>query len=204
MCVFDAEIYEEDTLEYAIDSFICCNNIATNRKEPEHSLLQLLFNWIPISLIKKTFQLSTQHTHTPASSLLRMTYRSPFPAFDAKRRSEPVATDTVYSDTPAIDDGSTCAQLFVGTTTLVTDVYGMKTDKQFINILEDNIRKRGAMDKLISDSSQSEISNRVKDILRALFIDDWQSEPHCQHQNFAERRYQTVKRQTNTLLENVR
>ena len=54
----------------------------------------------------------------------------------------------------------------------------MKTDKQFVNTLEDNIRKRGAMDKLVSDSAQSEISNGVKEILRALFIDDWQSEPH--------------------------
>ena len=34
------------------------------------------------------------------------------------------------------------------------------------------------MDKLISDSTQSEISNRVKDTLRALFVEYWQSEPH--------------------------
>ena len=134
------------------------------------------------NLIKKTFQHSTQYACTPASSILKKTYRSPFPALNVKRRSEPVSTDTVYSDTPAIDDGSTCAQFFVGTKTLITDVYGMKTDKQFVNTLEDNIRKRGAMDKLISDSAQSEISNRLKDILRALFIDDWKSEPYYQHQ----------------------
>ena len=54
----------------------------------------------------------------------------------------------------------------------------MKSDKQFANTLEDNIRTRGAMDKLISDRAQVEISKRVLDILRALFIDDWQSEPH--------------------------
>ena len=58
----------------------------------------------------------------------------------------------------------------------------MKIDKQFVNTLEENIRKRGAMDKLISDSAQSEMSNRVKDILRALFIDDWQSKVYYQHQ----------------------
>ena len=38
------------------------------------------------------------------------------------------------------------------------------------------------MDKLISDSDQSEISNRVKEILRTLFIDDCKSEPHYQRQ----------------------
>ena len=59
---------------------------------------------------------------------------------NVRRRNEPVATDTVYSDTPAIDDGSTSAQIFVGTETLLTDVCGMKSDKQFVNTLEDNMR----------------------------------------------------------------
>ena len=52
----------------------------------------------------------------------------------------------------------------------------------------------------MSDSTKSEIS-RVKDILRALFIDDWQPEAYRQHQNFAERTHQNIKRQTNNLLD---
>ena len=43
------------------------------------------------------------------------------------------------------------------------------------------------MDLLISDSAKVEISNRVQDALRSCYIKDWQSEPHFQHQNFAER-----------------
>ena len=62
--------------------------------------------------------------------------------------------------------------IFLGTKTLIADFYGMQTDKNFVTTLDDKIRKRGAMDKLISDSDQSEISNRVKDMLRAIFIDD--------------------------------
>ena len=50
---------------------------------------------------------------------------------------------------PDVDNGSTCAQLFVGTKTLVIDFYGMNADKKFVNTLEDNISKRGSMDKLI-------------------------------------------------------
>jgi hypothetical protein len=84
--------------------------------------------------------------------------------------------------------------------TLVTDIVGMSTDKQFVNTLEDNIRYRGAMDKLISDLAQLEISNRAKDLLRAIAIDDWQSEPGYQHQNFAERRYNTLKTTSNTVM----
>jgi hypothetical protein len=131
---------------------------------------------------------------------MRKHFKSRFPAFNVTRRSEPVATDTIFSDVPAIDNGSTCAQLFVGRHSLVTDIYGMKSDKEFINSLEDNIRKRGAMDKLISDRAMAEIGNKIKDILRALHIDDWQSEPHHQHQNFAERHYATIKSRTNLIL----
>ena len=39
-----------------------------------------------------------------------------------------------------MDDGSTCYQLFIGTKYLVSDVHGMKTDKQFVNIFGYNIR----------------------------------------------------------------
>ena len=74
---------------------------------------------------------------------------------------------------PAIDDSSTSAQIFIGAETLVTDIHRMKHNKEFINDLEDNIRKRGARDKLISDRAIVEISKQVQDILRALFIDNW-------------------------------
>ena len=66
------------------------------------------------------------------------------------RRDKPVATDTIYSDTHVIDDGYTCDQLFVGTKSLVSYVYGMKTDKQLVNTLEENICACGAMSKLVS------------------------------------------------------
>ena len=89
----------------------------------------------------------------------------------------------------------------MGTKTLITDVYGMKSDEQFVDNVEDNIRHMGSMDKLMPDSAQSEIITRVKEILRALFIDDWKSEAYHQNQNFAERRNQTIKRHTNTLLD---
>jgi hypothetical protein len=79
-------------------------------------------------------------------------------------RDEPVATDTIYSDTPAIDCGITSAQLFVGTKTHTADVYPIKSDKQFVNTLLD-ITQRGAPTRLISDRAQVEISEHVKQVL---------------------------------------
>ena len=88
-----------------------------------------MLNWTPLDAIKKTFQLSTQHTRTPASSVMKKTRRSPFPALNVKRRSESTLTDILFCDAPAIDNGSECAQGFVGAKTLLNDVFGMKYDK---------------------------------------------------------------------------
>ena len=159
------------------------------------------FAWLPVDIIKKTFEATTQYYRMPMGTHLKKWYKSPFSACNVHRQDVPVATDTVYADTPAIAGEATAAQFFVGTKSLVCNVYPMKTDKQFVNVLLDNIRCRGAMAKLISDSAQLEISNKVKDILRNLMISDWQSEPHQQHQNPAEQRYQDVKRLANTLLD---
>jgi hypothetical protein len=43
--------------------------------------------------------------------------------FKSRFLSLNVATDTIFSDTPAVDNGSTCAQIFVGMDTLVTDAW---------------------------------------------------------------------------------
>ena len=75
-----------------------------------------------------------------------------------------------------------------------------KSGKQFVNTLEDNIRRRGAMDKLLSDSAKTEISNKIMDILRAYHISNWHPEPYHQIQNPAEWRYRTIKSWTNTVM----
>ena len=131
---------------------------------------------------------------------MRKHLKSRNPALNIPRRNEAVATDTVYSDTAAVDSGVKQAQRFVGKESLVSHIYPMRSGKQFINTLEDNIRRRGAMDKLVSDSAKNEISHKVQDILRAYNISDWQSEPHHQNQNLAEWRYRTIKAWTKTLM----
>ena len=90
---------------------------------------------------------------------------------------------TVYCKTPAIEDRYNSSQLFVGKDIPLTDVYGVKSDNQFASMFPDNIRQWGSMDKIISDRAQVEISNKVKEMLCALFIGDWKSEPHKYFQN---------------------
>ena len=87
------------------------------------------------------------------------------------------------------------------TMSLVIDVYGIKTDAQFLQTLQNNVRKRRTMNKLVIDSATSETSKAVQNYLRWIVIDDWQSEPYWQNQNPTERRYQDIKRLANKILD---
>jgi hypothetical protein len=171
-------------------------------QDPDYNKFHSLFNWMNTKTIKKTLEQTTQYARMPNGTILKKHYKSPFPALNVQRRDERVTRDTVYSNAPDIDGGETCAQIFVGTETLVTDVYGMKTEKQFVNTLQDKVHEHGALSQLIRDRAQVEISVCVVGIFRALHIGQWQiSEPHQQHQNPWERRYQTLKTMMHTLLD---
>ena len=122
------------------------------------------------------------------------------PALNIPCRHEAVATDTVYSDTPAVDSGVKQTKLIVGKESLLSDIHPIWSGKQFVNTLEDNICRHSAMDKLISDSARNEISHKVKVILRAYNINDWQSEPYHQSQNPAEWWYRTIKAWANPIM----
>ena len=112
--------------------------------------------------IKKTFELIIQCTRTPVSTILKKKFKSPFSALNIKHQHKPVVIDTVYSNAPAIDNGSTSMQIFISTEILVTNVCSMKYNKEFVDTLEDNIRKRGAMNKLISDRAMVKLVNGSK------------------------------------------
>ena len=93
---FDAESHEEPSLDEVIETFISYNNVTTKTNEPEHELMKPLLNWLPLDVIKNTFQLSTQHACNPESTFMKNNYRSYFPSLNIKRRNKPVATDAFY------------------------------------------------------------------------------------------------------------
>jgi hypothetical protein len=59
------------------------------------------------------------------------------------------------------------------------------------------------MDLLISDRAQVLISKMIKDVFRAYCIQNYQSAPHHQHQNFAENGYATIKRWVNAIMNHI-
>ena len=173
--------------------------------ETNYQLYSRHFPGHTLETIKKTFKATTQYGRKGAypGHTFRFTHKAPNPALNVPRRNEAVATDTFYGpkNVPAVDDGSTAGQIFVGKESRWIGVDGCgHSDKAFVKVLYDHIRRYGAMDVLISDRAKAEISNRVKDVLRVLFIDDWQSEPHNKNQNFAERVWQELQAKANNLL----
>ena len=105
----------------------------------DYNKLKPYFGWVNAETIKNTFENSTQCTVISTGFPMRDHFKSRFPAFNIPHRNEAVATDTIFSDTPAIDSGVAMAQSFVHKDSLVSDVYPMHSSKQFVNTLEDNI-----------------------------------------------------------------
>ena len=196
-------LLSNDSISDEIDS----SEVQVNEQRPsrkQYEKYKDYFLHVPLNVIQKTFDATTQFARSGwITGHIRNTIKAPFPAMNVIRRNESVATDTIFSDTPAVDDGSTCAQIFVGLNTKFCSAIGMKSDSQFVHALQDTIRKHGAMDQLVTDGGNALISHKVHDVLRHLCIKNWHSEPYYQHQNAAERRYNNIKANMNTMMNKV-
>jgi len=75
------------------------------KKRPiDYSKYRTHFLGIPVEKIKATFQATTQFaTNVMAGSKILQTIKSPWPANNVLRRNEPVATDTIKAQVPAIE-----------------------------------------------------------------------------------------------------
>ena len=184
-----------------ISSVFTANLHQSSPQEPDWNTQCPSPAWTSPSSIKDTFNVTTRHGTAPnTQDYIKNHFKPRNPVSSIPRCSEDLATDTIFSDTPAVDDGSTMAQFFCGHDTLVCDAYGIKSTKQFINTLSDNIRKWGAMDTLISDGGNYDISKGVTDLLHSLFIQDYQSESYHQDQTKTETCLGPAKRCTNTAM----
>ena len=184
-----------------ISSVFTANLHQSSPQEPDWNTQRPSPAWTSPSSIKDTFNVTTRHGTAPnTQDYIKNHFKPRNPVSSIPRCSEDLATDTTFSDTPAVDDGSTMAQFFCGHDTLVCDAYGIKSTKQVINTLSDNIRKWGAMDTLISDGGNYDISKGVTDLLHSLFTQDYQSESYHQDQTKTETCFGPAKRCTNTAM----
>ena len=159
---------------------------------------------MPEKIIHQTFKNTTQLGRVGAVKGLKLwkRHKAPNPALNTPRRNEPVATDTINGAVPAVDNGSTAAQIFIGRISGLCEAEGIGTsDKQYAEALANHIRRYGAMDQIISDVAKAQISKRVNELLNTLMIDQQISEPHNKNQNYAERVWRDLKRMVERVLD---
>ena len=82
-----------------------------------HASIQPFFAWMTVERIWKTFEKTTQFMRIHASTYLRKRHRSANPATNVYCCWEADATDTIFSNTPAVDDGEKVAQFARNTRT---------------------------------------------------------------------------------------
>ena len=186
---------------------LCIHRRSVSKAKPNLEALRPNFGWLPLDRIKQTIQATTQFARTMHRFPFRKHFKTRWPAANVDRWNEDVATDTIFSDTPAHNDGilghagCTMAQIYAGKTSSKCVVYGMTSESQMPNTFEDLIRKHGAPNGLFSDNAKVQIRKRVLDILRLYQIKDAQCEPEYQHQNFAERKIGDIKRLCDSIMD---
>ena len=178
-------------------------------KLPDLNSLPPHFGWVPTDRIKATLDATTQYYRATVHYPFRKHFKPHFPAANVNRIPEWFATDTIFSDVPAHDDGipghggCTMLQLYGGADTHFLAGYPLSSEASMPETLEVFIHDHGAMKGLMSDNAKSEVSCVVKNIQHLYMIKDCQSEPHYQHQNPIECRIQDVMHMSNNIMNRV-
>jgi hypothetical protein len=87
------------------------HQIIKNQQDFAH--LRPNFAWLPENVVKHTFKNTTQYARMPMSTVLKKHYKLPFPTLNVHRCEEALATNTVYSNVPAVVSGVTIDQLLL-------------------------------------------------------------------------------------------
>ena len=178
-------------------------------KLPDLNSLRPHFGWVPTDRIKATLDATTQYYRATVHCPFFKHFKSHFPAANVNHIPEWFATDTIFSDVPAHDDGipghggCTMLELYGGVDTHFLAGYPLSSEASMPETHEDFIRDHGAMKGLMSDNAKSEVSHAMKNIQCLYMIKDRQSEPHYQYQNPIECHIQDVKRMSNNIMDCV-
>ena len=108
--------------------------------------------------------------------------------FQVPHWNEDVATDTLFSDILAYDDGipgyggCTMAQIHTKITSHFTKVYPVSSKSQIPDTLCDLLHNQGAPNNIMSDCAKAQQSNAFKEILHHYHIGEYFSECYQQSQ----------------------
>ena len=136
--------------------------------KPDFEQLRPLFGWIPIYRIKDTIKHTTQWYQAEGQLPMCRHFKSRFPGANIPQREETVATDTIFSDTPALDDGipghggCTMLQFFCGCTSEFLAGFPMSSETQIYKTVQDFIQYYGAPRNLLVTMQRPRLPTRSK------------------------------------------
>ena len=82
------------------------NKHVFNKDTPDYENVRLYYGWVNVDTIQKTIEQSTQWgVSLPNTFPMKRHLKSRNPVLNIPMHHEPVATDTMFSDTPAVDSG---------------------------------------------------------------------------------------------------
>src|SRR5687768_6357312 len=137
----------------------------------------------PVSVVKDTLRKTTQMAKMIIKTPMSRHIKARNPHMNVTRVDETVSTDPLFSNCKSIWHGFTAAQIFFGTKSHTTFVYGIKSRAEFPNVYKDFIRAQGAPSALRRDNAQEEKSEQVIDINREYMVKDEFTEPYHPQQN---------------------
>ena len=207
-----------DTLDGRVDAFgelryahqaISAFPQTVRPRLPDLDFLKPHFMWVPNERIKATLDATTQYYRATVHHPFRKHFRSRFPAANVRRLPEWFSTDTIFSETPAHDDGipghggCMMLQLFGGVDSKFLAGYPLRSETDIPVVYQDFLRDVGAPLGLKSDNAKAEIYGKVLDLNRLYCVKDKQSEAYYEHQNSVERMIQDVKRISNSIMDRM-
>ena len=165
--------------------------------------VQAKLGWIPYKVAEDTLKVTTQLAKNHVRLPLRHHFKSRFPQLNKNRLRETYSTDTIFSSVPAINTNETCMQIFCGKVSKFSRGYGMKSENQGVQALEDFVTEVGAPYRMLNDNAKMEISSAWKQVLRKYNIERCTTEPYHPHQNPVERRIQDIKKVALSILDHT-
>jgi hypothetical protein len=145
--------------------------------------LQPYLGYRPLEIVRRTIENTTQLGATSNYNNLKAHLKSLMPWANRTRLNKTVSTDKIFASAKDVT-GALCAQVFYGMRSHMINVYGMKSESEGPDRLNDFVREEGIPSVMRSDNSQMQRYGRAwLQRLRELLVHNEFLEPHNQQQN---------------------
>ncbi len=159
--------------------------LSTNKVEHDYEALQPELGWVPIDVVRKTLEFTTQLATYRDVGTLREHKKARCPMLNWRRLMEKYAADTWYASAKDVSC-ATCCQIFTGMSSHYTYIVGMQSESEGPTALKTFVRQIGAPFAIRNDNSTMQTGKAFPALLKFYCIGSKTTDPHHLQQNPAE------------------